>query len=106
MRFFHLKGLSQSSSLYIFAYMRNSTNATNTKTIGSKNNAFLAKGRSRGLFALFLTVSLVSSGIYYVHWEQKDEKEKLREGVRRDKIRLEKKLLEQQQQQQEQEKKK
>ena len=55
-----------------------------------------------------MTVSLVSSGIYYVHWEQKDEKEKLREGVRvrRDKIRLEKKLLEQQQQQQEQEKKK
>ena len=42
------------------------------------------------------SVSLVSSGIYYVHWEQKDEKEKLREGVRRDKIRLEKKLLEQQ----------
>ena len=82
--------------------MLNSTNATNTKTIGSKNNAFLAKGRSRGLFALFLTVSLVSSGIYYVHWEQKDEKEKLREGVRRDKIRLEKKLLEQQQQQQQQ----
>ena len=79
-----------------------STNTTNTKTI-SKNNA--AKGRSRGLFALFLTVSLVSSGIYYVHWEQKDEKEKLREGVRRDKIRLEKKLLEQQQEQ-EQEKKK
>ena len=53
-----------------------------------------------------MTVSLVSSGIYYVHWEQKDEKEKLREGVRRDKIRLEKKLLEQQQQQQQQEKKK
>lgn len=104
MRFFHLKGLSQSSSLFLFAYMLNSTNTTNTKTIGSKNNA-LAKGRSRGLFALFLTVSLVSSGIYYVHWEQKDEKEKLREGVRRDKIRLEKKLLEQQQQQ-EQEKKK
>lgn len=75
-----------------------STNTTNTKTI-SKNNA--AKGRSRGLFALFLTVSLVSSGIYYVHWEQKDEKEKLREGVRRDKIRLEKKLLEQQQEQEE-----
>tara|TARA_B110000483_G_scaffold61167_1_gene76025 strand:+ start:2284 stop:2541 length:258 start_codon:yes stop_codon:yes gene_type:complete len=79
------------------------SNTTNTKTISSKNNA--AKGRSKGLFALFLTVSLVSSGIYYVHWEQKDEKEKLREGVRRDKIRLEKKLLEQQQQQeQEQEK--
>ena len=75
-----------------------STNTTNTKTI-SKNNA--AKGRSRGLFALFLTVSLVSSGIYYVHWEQKDEKEKLREGVRRDKIRLEKNLLEQQQEQEE-----
>lgn len=75
-----------------------STNTTNTKTI-SKNNA--AKGRSRGLFALFLTISLVSSGIYYVHWEQKDEKEKLREGVRRDKIRLEKKLLEQQQEQEE-----
>ena len=75
-----------------------STNTTNTKTI-SKNNA--AKGRSRGLFALFLTVSLVSSGIYYVHWEQKDEKEKLREGVRRDKIRLEKKLFEQQQQEEE-----
>jgi len=53
-----------------------------------------------------LTVSLVSSGIYYVHWEQKDEKEKLREGVRRDKIRLEKKLLEQQQQQQQQEQEK
>ena len=50
------------------------------------------------MFALLATVSLVSSGIYYVHWEQKDEKEKLREGVRRDKIRLEKKLLEQQQQ--------
>jgi len=50
------------------------------------------------VFALLATVSLVSSGIYYVHWEQKDEKEKLREGVRRDKIRLEKKLLEQQQQ--------
>ena len=79
-----------------------STNTTNTKTI-SKNNA--AKGRSRGLFALFLTVSLVSSGIYYVHWEQKDEKEKLREGVRRDKIRLEKKLLEQQKQQEQEEKK-
>lgn len=78
-----------------------STNATNTKT-SSKNNA--AKGRSRGLFALFLTVSLVSSGIYYVHWEQKDEKEKLREGVRRDKIRLEKKLLEQQQEQEEKKK--
>jgi hypothetical protein len=83
--------------------MLNSTNTTNTKTIGSKNNA-LAKGRSRGLFALFLTVSLVSSGIYYVHWEQKDEKEKLREGVRRDKIRLEKKLLEQQQEEQEKKK--
>ena len=52
------------------------------------------------MFALLATVSLVSSGIYYVHWEQKDEKEKLREGVRRDKIRLEKKLLEQQQKQQ------
>lgn len=51
------------------------------------------------MFALLATVSLVSSGIYYVHWEQKDEKEKLREGVRRDKIRLEKKLLEQQKQQ-------
>jgi len=51
------------------------------------------------VFALLATVSLVSSGIYYVHWEQKDEKEKLREGVRRDKIRLEKKLLEQQKQQ-------
>ena len=87
--------------------MLNSTNTRNTKTISSKNNALAAKGRSKGLFALFLTVSLVSSGIYYVHWEQKDEKEKLREGVRRDKIRLEKKLLEQQQQQQqEQEKKK
>lgn len=49
------------------------------------------------MLALLATVSLVSSGIYYVHWEQKDEKEKLREGVRRDKIRLEKKLLEQQQ---------
>lgn len=48
------------------------------------------------MLALLATVSLVSSGIYYVHWEQKDEKEKLREGVRRDKIRLEKKLLEQQ----------
>ena len=52
-----------------------------------------------------MTVSLVSSGIYYVHWEQKDEKEKLREGVRRDKIRLEKKLLEQQKQQEQEEKK-
>ena len=51
------------------------------------------------MLALLATVSLVSSGIYYVHWEQKDEKEKLREGVRRDKIRLEKKLLEQQKQQ-------
>ena len=49
------------------------------------------------MLALLATVSLVSSGIYYVHWEQKDEKEKLREGVRRDKIRLEKKLLEQRQ---------
>ena len=77
------------------------SNTTNTKTI-SKNDALA--GRSRGLFALFLTVSLVSSGIYYVHWEQKDEKEKLREGVRRDKIRLEKKLLEQQQQEQEKKK--
>lgn len=54
------------------------------------------------MFALLATVSLVSSGIYYVHWEQKDEKEKLREGVRRDKIRLEKKLLEHQQKQQKQ----
>jgi hypothetical protein len=53
-------------------------------------------GRGGGVLALLATVSLVSSGIYYVHWEQKDEKEKLREGVRRDKIRLEKKLLEQQ----------
>lgn len=71
--------------------------STNTKTKTSSKNNALAKGRSKGLFALFLTVSLVSSGIYYVHWEQKDEKEKLREGVRRDKIRLEKKLFEQQQ---------
>ena len=75
--------------------------STNTKTKTSSKNNFLAKGRSKGLFALFLTVSLVSSGIYYVHWEQKDEKEKLREGVRRDKIRLEKKLFEQQQQEEE-----
>ena len=57
------------------------------------------------MLALLATVSLVSSGIYYVHWEQKDEKEKLREGVRRDKIRLEKKLLEQQQQKQQRGKK-
>ena len=106
MRFFPKRSVFKNNSPlhFIFAYMLNSTNTTNTKTI-SKNNALA--GRSRGLFALFLTVSLVSSGIYYVHWEQKDEKEKLREGVRRDKIRLEKKLLEQQQQQQqEQEKKK
>ena len=85
--------------------MLNSTNTRNTKTISSNNNSLAAKGRSKGLFALFLTVSLVSSGIYYVHWEQKDEKEKLREGVRRDKIRLEKKLLEQQKQQEQEEKK-
>ena len=58
------------------------------------------------MLALLATVSLVSSGIYYVHWEQKDEKEKLREGVRRDKIRLEKKLLEQQRRQKKREEEK
>lgn len=58
------------------------------------------------MLALLATVSLVSSGIYYVHWEQKDEKEKLREGVRRDKIRLEKKLLEQRQKKREEENRK
>jgi len=58
------------------------------------------------VLALLATVSLVSSGIYYVHWEQKDEKEKLREGVRRDKIRLEKKLLEQRQKKREEENRK
>jgi len=62
-------------------------------------------GRGGGVLALLATVSLVSSGIYYVHWEQKDEKEKLREGVRRDKIRLEK-LLEQRQKKREEENRK
>jgi hypothetical protein len=42
---------------------------------------------------LLATVTAVSLGIYHVHWEQRDEKEKLRDGVRRDKIRMEKKLL-------------
>ena len=42
---------------------------------------------------MLATVTAVSLGIYHVHWEQRDEKEKLRDGVRRDKIRMEKKLL-------------
>jgi hypothetical protein len=72
---------------------------------GSKSETRGGRGRG-GVFALLATVSLVSSGIYYVHWEQKDEKEKLREGVRRDKIRLEKKLLEQQRQKKQEENRK
>ena len=45
------------------------------------------------MLSLALTAGIVSAGIWYVHWEQKEEKRKLREGVLRDKIRLEKKLL-------------
>jgi hypothetical protein len=79
--------------------MRSSKPSSSSPTFFTGGAGGGSKSKGRGVFALLATVSLVSSGIYYVHWEQKDEKEKLREGVRRDKIRLEKKLLEQQKQQ-------
>ena len=70
------------------------TSSSSTSSISSSSSSSRRQRRSGGgAIALLATVTAVSLGIYHVHWEQRDEKEKLRDGVRRDKIRMEKKLL-------------
>ena len=72
------------------------TSSSSTSSISSSSSSSSSRRQRRsggGAIALLATVTAVSLGIYHVHWEQRDEKEKLRDGVRRDKIRMEKKLL-------------
>jgi len=70
------------------------SSSSSTSSISSISSSSRRQRRSGGgAIALLATVTAVSLGIYHVHWEQRDEKEKLRDGVRRDKIRMEKKLL-------------
>ena len=70
------------------------SSSSSTSSISSSSSSSRRQRRSGGgAIALLATVTAVSLGIYHVHWEQRDEKEKLRDGVRRDKIRMEKKLL-------------
>ena len=75
----------------------NTSSSSSTSSISSSSSSSSSSRRQRrsggGAIALLATVTAVSLGIYHVHWEQRDEKEKLRDGVRRDKIRMEKKLL-------------
>jgi len=72
----------------------NSSSSSSISSISSSSSSSRRQRRSGGgAIALLATVTAVSLGIYHVHWEQRDEKEKLRDGVRRDKIRMEKKLL-------------
>ena len=49
------------------------------------------RGRAAALSSLGVVTSVVAGGIWYVHWEQKEERERLREGVERDKRRQESK---------------
>ena len=69
------------------------SSSSSISSISSSSSSRRQRRSGGGAIALLATVTAVSLGIYHVHWEQRDEKEKLRDGVRRDKIRMEKKLL-------------